>query len=181
MIGKSLLYFAAAALFVQLVSSENLTEKETEWRQELRQAQAGAAQQLQTNLLTVLNGLAESAANRGANVTRAIHTLTQAVVKNTFDLAGVVAYMPRLMLLDLPTQFVEVLQLARRNQLSMPNDVNSAIDTVTALANQAQDSRISENVFGPIIRFLPNMLNGMQTFLQTIIGNVFGFLGVTGV
>ena len=158
-----------------------MESKEKEWRQELRQAQDSAAQQLQLNLITVLNGLAQNAATRGANVTNALAILTRAVVSNTFDLAGVVAYMPRLMLLDLPTQFVEVLQLMRRNEVRLPTDINSAIDTVTALARQSQESRIPDQLFGPIIRFLPNMLDGMQTFLQTIIGNVFGFLGVTGV
>lgn len=105
-------------------------------------------------------------------------TLTRAVVSNTFDLGSVVAYMPKLLLLDLPTQFVEVLRLIRRNEVRVvPTDVNGAIDSILAMTRQAEESGITRQIFDPIVRFLPNMLSGVHDFLQTIIGttaNVFG-------
>jgi len=185
MSGKICLSVLAVLLCAQVARSEVLAEKEQEWRkdleetrlQQLRQAQDSAAQQLQANLITTLNGLSQSAANAGTNVTTAIAVLTQAVIANTFDLAGAVAYMPRLLLLDLPTQFVEVLRIMRRQQTRVPSNVNNAIDTVTDFTRQSQASGISDQLFAPVVRFLPNMLNGVQTFLQTIIGSVFGFLG----
>jgi len=152
--------------------------QESVWRQTLVDAVQGATTRFQTNLVTVLNGLANTTVDAGQNVTRALATLTRAVVTNTVDVGMVVAYMPRLILLDLPTQFVEVLKLIRRNEVRViPTDVNGAIDNILAMTRQAEESGITRRIFDPIAKFMPNMLNGVHDFLQTIIGttaNVFG-------
>ncbi len=103
--------------------------------------------------------------------------LTTALVNNTIDLAGVVGYLPRLLIQDLPTQFVEVLRLIRRNEIRAPSDVGTAIDNVLVIVRQAQDSGITDRLFGPITRFLPNLLTGVNDFMVTIFNNVFSFLG----
>ncbi|XP_021943022.1 uncharacterized protein LOC110841646 [Folsomia candida] len=155
---------------------------ESVWRQQLTNAVQGATDRFQTNFVTVLNGLANTTQEAGTNVTIALATLTRAVVTNTFDLASVVAYMPRLLLLDLPNQFVEVLKLIRRNEVRViPADVNGAIDSILFMTRQAEESGITRKIFDPIARFLPNMMAGLSEFFQTIIGttaNVFG-VGVT--
>lgn len=75
------------------------------------------------------------------------------MVTNTFDLASVVAYMPRLLLLDLPNQFVEVLKLIRRNEVRViPADVNGAIDSILFMTRQAEESGITRKIFDPIAR-----------------------------
>lgn len=103
--------------------------------------------------------------------------LTTALVNNTIDLAGVVGYLPRLLVQDLPTQFVEVLVLIRRNEIRAPVDVQTAIDNILVVTRQAQESGITDRLFGPITRFLPNLLSGVNNFLVTIFNNVFSFLG----
>jgi hypothetical protein len=148
------------------------------WRVTLTNAVQGATDRFQVNFVTVLNGLQNTTVDAGQNVTRALATLTRAVVTNTLDLGGVVAYMPKLMLMDLPNQFVEVLRLIRRNEIRVvPTDVNGAIDSILAMTRQAEESGITKRIFDPIVNFLPNMMNGVHDFLQTIIGttaNVFG-------
>jgi len=148
---------------------------EEEKVRDARQALAGATTTLQNNLINSLSAMANATAVAGQNVSRAAATMIRGLVTNTFSLAGVVAYMPRLIFLDGPTQFVETLRLIRSNQIRVPSDMDSAIDTLIAFANQVRDSNVGSN-FTPVITFFPNIMAGVGDFLTTLIDSVFTFI-----
>jgi hypothetical protein len=147
------------------------------WTMQVRDAVNGASDRLSQNMVVVLSSLAETMRNAGLNNTRAFASLTRAIVTNVVDLTGVVAYMPRLFLLDLPNQFTEVLRLIRRNEVRYPSSVNEAIDSILVLTRQAEESGITQRVYGPIIKFMPNILNGAHDFLQVIFTTMFNVFG----
>jgi len=147
------------------------------WTDQVRIAANGATERLSQNMVTVLGSLAETSRQAGYNYTRAFATLTRAIVTSTIDLTGVVAYMPRLLLLDLPNQFTEVLRLVRRNEVRVPSSVNEAIDSILVLTRQAEESGITNRIFGPVTRFLPNILNGAHDFLQQIFTTMYTVFG----
>ncbi len=130
---------------------------------------------LQTNLITALTSLANASAVAGTNVSHAAATLIRGLVTNTFSLGSVVTYMPRLIFLDGPTQFIETLRLIRSNQIRVPSDMNGAIDTLLVFASQVRDSGIGEN-FSPLVTFFPNIFAGVGDFLTTLIDSVFSFI-----
>jgi len=140
-----------------------------------REALAGATNTLQNNLIGALTSLANASAIAGTNVSRAAAVLVRGLVTNTFSLGGVVAYMPRLIFLDGPTQFIETLRLIRSNQVRLPNDMNSAIDTLLVFAGQVRDSGVGNN-FSPLVTFFPNVFVGVGDFLTTFIDSVFTFI-----
>ncbi|CAG7728341.1 unnamed protein product [Allacma fusca] len=137
-----------------------------------REAMDQAQNRLQQNLVSALSNLANATSQASANVSRAANTMIRGLVTNSFSLAGVMAYMPRLILLDGPNQFVETLRLIRTNQIRLPNDINSAIDTLIAFTNQQRESGIGNN-FTPLVTFLPNLFSGFENFLVTFIDSVF--------
>jgi len=139
-----------------------------------RQALESASGQLSNNFIKALAGLANASAIAGANVSHAANVMMRGVVTNTVQLGGVLAYMPRLIFLDGPTQFVEVLRLIRSNQIRLPNDIDSAIDTLISFANQYRDSKIGEN-FNPAFTFLPNLFKGVGDFMVTFLDSLFVF------
>jgi len=147
------------------------------WTEQVRVAVAGASSRLSQNMVVVLGGLAETSREAGLNGTRAFAHLTRAIITNTIDLTGIVAYMPRLLLLDMPNQFTEILRLVRRNEVRVPSSVNEAIDNILVLTRQAETSGINERVFGPVVRFMPNILNGVHDFLQQIFTTMFTVFG----
>jgi len=140
-----------------------------------RQALQGATSQLQNNLINALSSMANASAVAGQNVSRAAATMIRGLVTDTFSLAQVVAYMPRLLLLDGPTQFMETLRLIRSNQIRLPSDMDSAIDTLLVFAGQVRDSNIGEN-FTPLVTFFPNIATGLGGFLTTLVDSVFTFI-----
>jgi len=140
-----------------------------------RQALEQASGQLSNNLITALTNMANASALAGTNVSRAANLMIRNLLTDTFQLGGVVAYMPRLIFLDGPTQFVEVLRLIRSNQIRIPNDVDSAIDTLISFANQYRDSNIGSN-FNPAITFLPNLFRGVGDFMVTLLDSLFSFI-----
>ncbi|CAG7835784.1 unnamed protein product [Allacma fusca] len=137
-----------------------------------RQALDQAEKVLQNNLITALVSLSNPTAKAGTNVSKAANVLIRDISSNYFSLVGVVGYLPKLILMDGPTQFVETLKLVRANQIRAPNDVNSAIDTLIAFANQQRDSGIGNN-FTPVVTFLPNLFKGVGDYLTTVIDSVF--------
>lgn len=145
-----------------------------------RQALEGATTTLQNNLINALTSMANASAIAGQNVSRAAAIMIRGLVTNTFSLGGVVAYMPRLIFLDGPTQFIETLRLIRSNQVRIPNDMNSAIDTLLVFAGQVRDSGVGEN-FSPLVTFFPNIFAGVGDFLTTFIDSVFTFIAPTPV
>lgn len=101
--------------------------------------------------------------------------MIRGLVTNTFSLGNVVAYMPRLIFLDGPTQFIETLRLIRSNQIRLPTDMSSAIDTLLVFAGQVRDSGVGEN-FSPLVTYFPNIFAGVGDFLTTLIDSVFTFI-----
>jgi len=140
-----------------------------------RQALEQASGQLSNNLITALTNMANASALAGTNVSRAAAVMVRGLLTDTFQLGGVVAYMPRLIFLDGPTQFIEVLRLIRSNQIRIPNDVDSAIDTLISFANQYRDSAIGDN-FTPAFTFLPNLFRGVGDFMVTLLDSLFTFI-----
>ncbi|OXA52859.1 uncharacterized protein LOC110851576 [Folsomia candida] len=140
-----------------------------------RQALEGATNTLQNNLISSLTTLANSSAIAGANVSNAAALMIRGLVTNTFSLGNVVAYMPRLIFLDGPTQFIETLRLIRSNQIRLPTDMSSAIDTLLVFAGQVRDSGVGEN-FSPLVTYFPNIFAGVGDFLTTLIDSVFTFI-----
>ncbi|ODN00264.1 hypothetical protein Ocin01_06422 [Orchesella cincta] len=140
-----------------------------------RQAMEGATNQLNNNLVGALSAMANASAIAGQNVSRSAALMIRGLVTNSFQLGGVVAYMPRLIFLDGPTQFIETLRLIRSNQVRLPNDLDSSIDTLLTFAGQFRDSGIPQN-FEPFINFFPNIFAGVGDFLTTLIDSVFVFI-----
>lgn len=155
--------------------NENLTGLPDDSVRDARQALQGATNQLQNNLINVLSHIANSSHIAGVNVSRSAAFMIRSIISNTFSLTGVVAYMPRLIFLDGPTQFIETLRLVRTNQIRLPNDVDSAIDTLLTFAGQFRDSGIPQN-FAPAINFFPNIFAGVGDFMSSLIDSVFVFI-----
>ncbi|CAL8079243.1 unnamed protein product [Orchesella dallaii] len=156
-------------------NSRQVMEIPAERVRDARQAMEGATNQLQNNLVNALSAMANASAIAGQNVSRSAALMIRGLVTNTFQLGGVVAYMPRLIFLDGPTQFIETLRLIRSNQVRLPNDLDSSIDTLLTFAGQFRDSGIPQN-FEPFINFFPNIFAGVGDFLTTLIDSVFVFI-----
>lgn len=140
-----------------------------------RQAMQGATNQFRNNLIGALAHMANASNIAGQNVSRSAAVMIRGIITDTFQLTGVLAYMPRLIFLDGPTQFIETLRLIRSNQVRLPNDIDSSIDTLLVFAGQFRESGIPNN-FLPFINFFPNLFNGVGNFLTTLIDSVFVFI-----
>jgi hypothetical protein len=174
---ESKYFFVFAVLLgcsVSAFAAPNTVEDDKNVR-DARQALEQASSQLSNNLIGALTSLANASSVAGTNVSRAAAIMVRGLLTDTFRLGGVVAYMPRLIFLDGPTQFVEVLRLIRSNQIRLPNDVDSAIDTLIAFANQYRDSNIGQN-FNPAFTFLPNLFRGVGDFMVTLLDSLFAFI-----
>ncbi|CAG7730079.1 unnamed protein product [Allacma fusca] len=171
---KFLYLLMVLALAFQAQAAPGKTLKDEKIR-DARQSVDQANTRLQQNLISTLASLANVTAEANANVSRSANVLMRELVTNWAALAGVFAYMPRLILMDGPTQFVETLKLIRSNQIRFPNDVDSAIDTLIAFANQQRDSGIGSN-FTPLVTFLPNLFTGFEKYLTTFIDSVFNVI-----
>lgn len=147
------------------------------WTEQMRVAVNGANERMTQNMVVVLSSLSVTMRDAGLNNTRALAAFTRAISNGVVDLTGVVAYMPRLLALDLPNQFTEVLRLVRRNEVRVPSSVNEAIDSILVLTRQAEESGINQRVWGPVARFLPSLFNGAHDFLQTIFTTMFNVFG----
>lgn len=175
-----------------------------ELRDEIQKAVDAAVLQLQANMILALVGMANNGITSGRLTKRSVGkfeeilalnylllqyiftnecfnnlgTVVQLFVNNTFDLASVIAYVPRLLVEDMPTQFVQILKLVRSNQLRViPEDANEAIDNVLLFVRESEKSGIPNNLFGPITRVLPNLLSGIHEFLISIFENFFTLIG----
>ncbi|CAG7838609.1 unnamed protein product [Allacma fusca] len=168
-----LAFILGCALQIQAAPDRSLDE--VSFRQS-RQIAEQAQTRLQQNLVSSLASLANVTSHANTNISRAANTLMRGVVTNTVSLAGVFAYLPRLILLDGPTQFVETLRLIRSNQIRVPTDMDTAIDNLIAYANQQRESGIGKN-FEPLTTFLPNMFTGFEKYLTTFIDSVFNVIG----
>jgi len=175
MAAKSLFIFAVVLNLILLTTAAPRNQLEEEKVRDARQSLEQASGQLQNNLVSALTSLANASSVAGTNVSNAAAIMIRGLLTDTFQLGGVVAYMPRLIFLDGPTQFVEVLRLIRSNQIRIPNDVDSAIDTLISFANQYRDSSIGDN-FTPAFTFLPNLFRGVGDFMVTLLDSLFAFI-----
>jgi len=130
---------------------------------------------VRNNFISVLTRMANASEVAGTNVSRAAAILIRGTVREGFNLGSVATYLPRLLFLDGPNQFIETLRLIRSNQIRLPNDMDSAIDTLITYAGSFRDSGIGGN-FAPVIEVFPNLFNGVETFVQDLLYNVFAWL-----
>jgi hypothetical protein len=110
----------------------------------------------------------------GTNVSRAAAILIRGTVREGFNLGSVATYLPRLLFLDGPNQFMETLRLIRSNQIRLPQDMDGAIDTLMVFAGSVRDSNIGGN-FSPLVEFFPNVFTGVERFVQDLLYNVFAW------
>jgi hypothetical protein len=131
---------------------------------------------VRNNFIGILTRLANATEITGTNVSRAAAVLIRGIVREGFNLGSVVTYLPRLLFLDGPNQFIETLRLVRSNQLRLPNDMDSAIDTLITFTGSFRDSGIAGN-FAPVVEFFPNIFTGVEKFIQDFLYNIFAWVG----
>lgn len=127
------------------------------------------------NLATYLTRISNSSGSGSRNVSEAASILVRHVVGEAFNIGSVATYIPRLFFLDGPNQFIELLKLYRSNQLKVPQDVDSAIDTLITYSAATKESQIGTN-FYPIVEAFPNLFAGVEIFVQDLLYNVFNWL-----
>ncbi|OXA41791.1 uncharacterized protein LOC110859873 [Folsomia candida] len=137
--------------------------------------EAPVTEGVRNNFISILTRVANASEIAGTNVSRAAALLVRGVVREGFNLGSVATYLPRLLFLDGPNQFIETLRLIRSNQLRLPNDMDSAIDTLITFTGSVRDSGITGN-FSPVVEFFPNIFTGVEKFVQDLLYNVFSWL-----
>jgi len=135
---------------------------------------------VQTNFLGSLYAMANASAIGGAQVSRAAGTLIRGLVQDQFTFASIAAYLPRLIFLDGPTQFIETLRLIRSGQVMIPRDMDSAIDTLINFAQQARESQVFMNVGTPFLSLFPNIFRGSELLSTELLYGVFQWFGPIG-
>jgi len=132
---------------------------------------------VKNNIIHSLSLIGSNTAILGANQTFASAILIRTLVREGFNLGSVAAYLPKLIFLDGPNQFIETLRLVRSNRVNpFPNDVNGAIDNMITLANSVRDSGITTNLY-PVAEFFPNVFRGVERFVQQFMYNAFSWVG----
>jgi hypothetical protein len=132
---------------------------------------------VQTNFLNTLYSMANASAVGGAQVSRAAGTLIRGLVQDQFSFGSLGAYLPRLIFLDGPTQFIETLRLIRSGQLRVPMDMDSAIDTLINFAQFVRESPTTMYLGTPFLSFFPNIFRGTELLSNEIIYGVFRWFG----
>jgi len=131
---------------------------------------------VKNNAIGTLTRLGTATEVVGTNVSRAAALLIRTILREGFNLGGVAAYVPRLLFLDGPNQFIETLRLIRTNQIRTPNDMNSAIDNLITFTGSVRDSGITGKL-SPIVEFFPNIFTGVEKFVQDLVYNAFAWVG----
>jgi len=143
----------------------------------VRQLNQGPIQQtVQNNLLDALYRMANASAIAGTNVSRAAATVIRGFVQDSFNIGSIGAYIPRLIFLDGPSQFIETMRLVRQGQIRIPMDMDSAIDTLITFAGSVRDSPIPSNLVNPFVAFFPNIFRGSEALVGETLFNVFAWL-----
>lgn len=105
----------------QVAANEEVAHRLKMAIKEAKQFENGPLQEtVRTNFLSTLMVMAESSAIIGANASRAASTVIRGIVQDSFSLGSIGVYLPRLIFLDGPTQFIEMLRLVRTNQIQIP-------------------------------------------------------------
>ncbi|XP_021964519.1 uncharacterized protein LOC110859827 [Folsomia candida] len=132
---------------------------------------------VQNNVINTLSRVAQATEVAGTNVSRAAAVLVRSIVREGFNLGSAATYLPRLLFLDGPNQFIETLRLIRSNRIqAIPNDMNSAIDNLITFTGSVRDSGITSNL-APIVEFFPNIFRGVEKFAQDVLYNAFAWIG----
>lgn len=143
----------------------------------VRQLNNGPIQEtVRNNLLDALYRMANASTIAGTNVSRAAATVIRGFVQDSFNIGSIGAYIPRLIFLDGPSQFIETMRLVRQGQIRIPMDMNSAIDTLITFAGSVRDSQIPNNLVNPFVDFFPNIFRGSETLVGSTLFNVFSWL-----
>jgi len=143
----------------------------------VRQINQGPIQEtVRNNLLDALYRMANASAIAGTNVSRAAATVIRGFVQDSFNIGSIGAYIPRLIFLDGPSQFIETMRLVRQGQIRLPSDMDSAIDTLITFAGSVRDSPIPSNLVNPFVAFFPNIFRGSETLVGETLFNVFAWL-----
>jgi len=143
----------------------------------VRQLNQGPIQEtVRNNLLDALYRMANASAIAGTNVSRAAATVIRGFVQDSFNIGSIGAYIPRLIFLDGPSQFIETMRLVRQGQIRVPMDMDSAIDTLITFAGSVRDSQIPNNLVNPFVSFFPNIFRGSETLVGETLFNVFSWL-----
>lgn len=139
----------------------------------VRQLNEGPVQEtVRTNLLDALYRMANASAIAGTNVSRAAATVIRGFVQDSFNIGSIGAYIPRLIFLDGPSQFIETMRLVRQGQIRVPTDMDSAIDTLINFAGQVRDSPVTDNLANPFVNLFPNILRGSEHLVGSTLLNV---------
>jgi hypothetical protein len=153
------------------------TQRLEEAVRSVRQLNNGPIQEtVRNNLLDGLYRMANASAIAGTNVSRAAATVIRGFVQDSFNIGSIGAYIPRLIFLDGPSQFIETMRLVRQGQIRLPNDMDSAIDTLINFAGSVRDSNIPSNIANPFVSFFPNIFRGAETLVGETLLNVFAWL-----
>ncbi|CAL8103293.1 unnamed protein product [Orchesella dallaii] len=131
---------------------------------------------VRNNLLDALYRMANASAVTGTNVSRAAATVIRGFVQDSFNIGSIGVYIPRLIFLDGPSQFIETMRLVRQGSIRLPTDTDSAIDTLINFAGSVRDSNINTNLATPFVSFFPNIFRGAETLVGETLFNVFAWL-----
>ncbi|ODM98362.1 hypothetical protein Ocin01_08308 [Orchesella cincta] len=89
-------------------------------------------------------------------------------VQDSFNIGSIGIYIPRLIFLDGPNQFIETMRLVRQGSIRLPTDTDTAIDTLINFAGSVRDSNIPNNLTVPLVSFFPNIFRGAETLVGQI-------------
>lgn len=143
---------------------------------QLGQNQGPIQETVRNNLLDGLYRMANASQIAGTNVSRAAAIVIRGFVQDSFNIGSIGVYIPRLIFLDGPSQFIETMRLVRQGQIRLPNDMDSAIDTLINFAGSVRDSNIPTNLANPLVNFFPNIFRGAETLVGETLYNVFAWL-----
>jgi len=99
-----------------------------------------------------------------------------AIIEHSFNFAGMVASLPKILVEDFPAQFLQVLRIMRKEP-ELPRALVDVMDRLIELIEASQSSGVSQLLFKPVTRVLPSLLSGVSRFLVVIFEGVFYLIG----
>ncbi|ODM87333.1 hypothetical protein Ocin01_19349 [Orchesella cincta] len=174
-------YVSAANIYDARLDITDPNERLAEAIRSVRQLNSAPIQDtVRNNLLDALYRMANASAVTGTNVSRAAATVIRGFVQDSFNIGSIGIYIPRLIFLDGPNQFIETMRLVRQGSIRLPTDTDTAIDTLINFAGSVRDSNIPNNLTVPLVSFFPNIFRGAETLTGEILFNTFAFLAPVG-
>ncbi|CAL8103296.1 unnamed protein product [Orchesella dallaii] len=167
----------AGDIIDQMSSSADVAYRLKQAIKAAKQIENGPLQEtVRNNFLNTLSLMANASAVTGTNVSRSAATLIRGFVQDSFNLGSIATYLPRLIFLDGPSQFIETLRLVRTNQIRIPSDMDSAMDTLINFASSVRDAPVVNNLANPFLSFFPNVFRGAESLAGNVLYNVFAWL-----